>query len=211
MPLRIAVAPPTPGPPHLETPAPLETRPSHLQQRASSGREAGPSRQQAGPAAHSYGQQHQQRQRRPAGAAPDVVDLTGSSPPGAGDSDLQIVRSTVARGPSRGAKRPRIQPPPQLSPMKQLLLQQLRNPPPPPPPEAEPEGPKCGICMEVSGSRQAVGEGCCGRAMRSTTHSASLLRGGSSSGRRGSCCVDGPARHVAFCWLAALVSAADTP
>ena len=66
---------------------------------------------------------------------------------------MQILRSTVqqvARVPSRGVKRPRISGAAQLSPMKQLLLQQLRNPPLLPPPEPEPEGPKCGMCMEVS-------------------------------------------------------------
>lgn len=72
----------------------------------------------------------------------------------------------VPRQPTRGAKRPRTLPTPAaaapaglppalagLSPTKQRLLAQLYNPPPPPQqPEAEPEGPKCGICMEV-GSR----------------------------------------------------------
>ena len=55
----------------------------------------------------------------------------------------------------RGVKRPRHSPPQQqaqqLSPMKALLVQAARVAAalPPPPPEPEPEGPKCGICMEV--------------------------------------------------------------
>lgn len=115
-------------------------------QRVASGQGAGPSRRYAPAPGRRVAQQ-----QRPVGAGVggEVVDLTGA------DTDVQIVRSTV-RAPTRGVKRPRPRPPPavppgaaQLSPVKQRLLEQLRNPPPPPPPEPEPEGPKCGICMEV--------------------------------------------------------------
>jgi hypothetical protein len=82
-----------------------------------------------------------------AAGSSDVIDLTVEPVGG-----LQVVRSTLQRVPMRGTKRPRARQPAeaavQLSPGKQFL-HQLRNPPPPPPPEAEPEGPKCGICMEV--------------------------------------------------------------
>ena len=83
--------------------------------------------------------------------------MTSDSPPQE-DGELQIVHSTVQRvqrGPMRGVKRPRPSPQQQaaqqLSPMKALLVQAARAAAamPPPPPEPEPEGPKCGICLEV--------------------------------------------------------------
>lgn len=130
-------------------------------QLAQSGRGPGPSQQAA--AGLSGRQQQPQQQRRPAaaegrgGGGGDVIDLTSNSPPQE-DGELQIVRSTVQRvqrGPMRGVKRPRHSPQQQqaqqLSPMKALLVQAARVAAalPPPPPEPEPEGPKCGICMEV--------------------------------------------------------------
>lgn len=70
----------------------------------------------------------------------------------------------------RGVKRPRHSPPQQqaqqLSPMKALLVQAARVAAalPPPPPEPEPEGPKCGICMEPMGGSEGrqMASGTCG-------------------------------------------------
>lgn len=153
-------------------------------QRATSGRSAGPSSR---PAAAAAAQQQRRRPRPPqaggsgaagaSGGAGDIIDLTSDSPPS--QDDIQIVRSTVVpRQPTRGAKRPRTLPTPAaaapaglppalagLSPTKQRLLAQLYNPPPPPQqPEAEPEGPKCGICMEPMGGSQGrpMASGPCG-------------------------------------------------
>ncbi|EFN57621.1 hypothetical protein CHLNCDRAFT_142715 [Chlorella variabilis] len=133
--------------------------------RTTSGRGAGPSGRQATTSGQRRQQQQQRRRSAPGmaaavGAHADVIDLTGP----AAEADLQIVRSTVQRLPTRGVKRSRPTAAQQLSPMKQLLLQQLRNPPPPPPAEPEPEGPKCGICMEPMGGSQGrqMASGNCG-------------------------------------------------
>lgn len=152
-----------------------------IKQRAASGRGAGPSSRPMAAAA----QQQQRRRPRPpnagagraaagsSGGGADIIDLTSDAPPT--QDDVQIVRSTVVpRQPTRGAKRPRTLPPPAaaapgglppafagLSPTKQRLLAQLYNPPPPPQqPEPEPEGPKCGICMEVGRGGPGRGRVC---------------------------------------------------
>lgn len=146
-----------------------------MKQRAASRRGAGPSSRPVTSAAAQQGR----RRPRPlqaggsgaaggSGGGADIIDLTSDSP--ASQEDIQVVRSTVVpRLPTRGAKRPRTLPSPVaaaprvlpaalagMSPTRQRLLAQLYNPPPPQQPEPEPEGPKCGICMEV-GRRVGVG------------------------------------------------------
>ncbi len=134
-------------------------------QRSNSGRGPGLSRPAvAGPSGRQQPPPPQQRRAAAAaggqgGGGSEVIDLTSDSPPQE-DGELQIVHSTVQRvqrGPMRGVKRPRPSPQQQaaqqLSPMKAMLVQAARAAaalPPPPPPPPEPEGPKCGICFEVS-------------------------------------------------------------
>ncbi|PRW56909.1 ubiquitin- ligase zinc ion binding [Chlorella sorokiniana] len=166
------------GPPQADVICLLDSdddQPQGQQQRSLSGRGAGPSRQAAaGPSGRQQQQQQPQQQRRPAAAAGgsgggNVIDLTSDSSP-QDDGDLQIVRSTVQRvqrGPMRGVKRPRPSPQQaaqQLSPMKALLVQAARAAAALPPPEPEPEGPKCGICMESMGGSEGrqMASGTCG-------------------------------------------------
>lgn len=119
-----------------------------------------------GGAGPSQQQRQRQRWRRSGGGGGDVIDLTSESLP---EDEIEVLRSTVARVAPRSAKRPRAQqqqaaagagPWQHLSPTSKQLLAQLRAAPAaPPPPPPEPEGPKCGICLEVgAGLRGRVGK-----------------------------------------------------